>query len=228
MGMQDSENHGIDPNTAKKHELRHAVKTLRDDLVVARETIGRLLKQAPPPKLPYHQGHPDDTVTPGWVERHGISIPRADGIFESPGAWVRVKNGIVIGAGLKNESILLHMISLELLDQGAEHHGNLYKDWRAAFLSRLDPTKSGEPGGDNPEAWTKEDRYSKLIHRLDKDLLHAMDSIVAARPKARHLAAFQGNQGTFATAFMTVVNAMRDINREAEDAAEALRRAQRA
>lgn len=172
-----------------------------------------------------HAGRDDDAVHPGWVERHGITIPRADGVHESAEAWVRVKNGIIVGAGLKNQSILLHMISLDLLDQGAEHHGSLYKDWRAAFLSRLDPSKSGEPGGDHPHAWSKEDRYSKLIHRQEKDLLEAMDAIVAARPKARHLAAFHGNQDVFVAAFLKVANTMRDINREAEQALEAAQQA---
>ncbi|MDY3551420.1 hypothetical protein R5W24_000496 [Gemmata sp. JC717] len=198
--------------------LRMAVQNKR-----LKASVQRLHHLPAHPTVLRHVSRDDDTVPAGWVERHGISIPRADGIFESPGAWVQVKHGTIVRAGLKNESILMHMISLELLDQGAEHHGSLYKDWRAAFLSRLDPSKSGEPGGDNPEAWSKEDRYSKLLHRLDKDMTEAMDGIVASRPKARHLAAFQGNQGVFVEAFMTVANAMRDINREAE---EASRRAQ--
>lgn len=225
--MQDS-NIGteIDPDTATKAELKAAVKATLPELVKLRDSVGRLLRQAPVPKVPCHPGRDDDTVPPGWPERHGVAIPRADGIHESPEAWVRVKGGTIVGAGLKNQSILLLMVSLGLLDQGAEHHGNLYKDWRAAFLSKLDPTKSGEPGGGDPEAWSKEDRYSKLLHRLDKDLVTAMDSIVASRPKSRHLAAFQDHQKVFSGAFLLVADAMRAINREAEDALKRLRKAE--
>ncbi|QEL14772.1 hypothetical protein [Limnoglobus roseus] len=210
--MTDAE----DFSKATKPELRKALQAALTANVSLTDAVGRLLRRPEPP-APRQQSREEDTVPAGWAERNGISIPRAEGIHESREAWVRVKSGVIVGAGLKNQSILLLMVSLRLLDQGAEHHGNLYKDWRAAFLSRVDPTKSGEPGGGNPNAWSKEDRYSKLIHRLDKDLLAAMDSIVAVRPKAKHLAAFQGHQETFAGAFMQVVNAMRDINREAGD-----------
>ncbi len=183
-----------------------------------RESVCRLLRLAGKPAAVSYASREDDSVPAGWAERHGIAIPRADGVFESGSAWVRIKHGVIIGAGLKNQSILLLAISLELLDQGAEHHASLYRDWRAAFLSRLDPTRSGDAGSDGTEAWTKEDRYSKLIHRVEKDDLDAMDSIVASRPKARHLAAFQGNQATFIEAFEKVVKAMVEINQEAGQA----------
>ena len=159
-----------------------------------------------------------------WAERHGISTPRADGIFESPEAWIRVKHGVIVGAGLKNQSILLLAVSLGLLDQGAERHGSLYKDWRAAFLSCVDPAKwSAEEGRGDPEAWSKEDRYSKLQRRVDQDSIAAMDSIVAGRPKAKHLAAFQARQQAFVEAFHTVAKAMSAINQEADEALDALR-----
>lgn len=185
-----------------------------------RDSVRRLLQQSPAPVTTL-AGREDDSVPPGWAERHGITIPRAEGVFESATAWVRVKSGVIVGAGLKNQSILSLAISLELLDQGAEHHANLYRDWRAAFLSRLDPTRSGDEGSDGTEAWTKEDRYSKLIHRIDKDYLDAMDCIVAARPKAKHLAAFQNNQDAFIGAFKTVVKVMVEINHEAEQVQQA-------
>lgn len=159
-----------------------------------------------------------DVVTNEWLKRYGIHIPRADGIFESSEAWVRIKNGNIIGAGLKNQSILFMAISFGLLDQGAAHDGNLYKDWRAAFLSRLDPSKSGDEGSDNPDAWSKEDCYSKLLHRVDQDNLEAMNCIVALKPRAKHLAAFQANQHAFIAAFQLVAVAMAEIKRNAEDA----------
>ncbi|WP_435008002.1 hypothetical protein P12x_005269 [Tundrisphaera lichenicola] len=196
-------------------------KKIIDEVYRLRDAVRRLIPQSPAPSLPVVAGRGDDSVPTGWAERHGITIPRAEGVFESVAAWVRVKNGVIIGAGLKNQSILSLAISLDLLDQGAEHHGNLYRDWRAAFLSRLDPATSGDAGSDGSEAWTKEDRYSKLIHRVEKDYLNAMDCIVASRPKAKHLAAFQANQEAFVEAFKIVAKAMVEINHEAEQAQHA-------
>jgi hypothetical protein len=209
----------IDWKTAKKPELKAALKSVLSDLEAARDTIGRLLNrhQAQPAVTLRHIPHPDDSVPPGWAERHAIAIPRSDGIFESATAWVRIKHGVIIGAGLKNQSILHLAISLELLDQGAEYHANLYRDWRAAFLSRVDPGKLGDEGSDSVEAWTKEDRYRKLLIEVDKDYMEAMDCIVAIKPKARHLAAFQHNQQGFVDAFHVVARAMADIERRAEE-----------
>ena len=202
-----------------------------DEVGRLRETVRRLLRQPSPTPGTGHGWHPDDFVPAGWAERHGVSVPRADGIFESPEAWVRLKHGVIVGAGLKSQSILSLAVSLGKLDQGAEFHANLYRDWRAAFFSRLDPTRSGGKGSDSPEAWSKEDRYSKLLHRIDQDHIAAMDGIVAEKPKARHLAAFHGKknatkeeidkaQAAFVQAFHTVVSAMVEINREADDARE--------
>ena len=199
-------------------------KKIIDEVERLRDSVSRMLRQSSPPPVISHASRNDDFVPSGWTERHGIEIPRADGIFESSGAWVRIKHGAIVGAGLKNQSILLLMISLELLDQGAERHSSLYKDWRAAFLSRLEPSNSGGEGDDNPDAWSKEDRYSKLQRRVDQDCLSAMDCIVAIRPKAKHLAVFQHNQGKFVEAFEAVARAMNEINREAEKALEEARK----
>ena len=208
----------IDVDSLNKHELRAAVKAARHENEGLRESVARLLRQANPPPAGRAPHHPDDFVPAGWAERHGVAIPRADGVFESAAAWVRVKHGVIVAGGLRSRSILSLAVSLDLLDQGAEHHGSLYRDWKAAFLSRLDPGTSGEGGIDNPDGWSKEDRYSKLLRRVDQDNLAAVDCMVAARPKARHLAAFQGNQGAFVTAFRTVASAMAAITREAADA----------
>ncbi len=209
---------GINVDTASKPDLRAALKASLDEIDELRRSVSRLIRQSAIPTVVHHVSHVEDSVPAGWSERNGIEIPRADGVFESATAWVRIKHGIIVGAGLRNQSILHLAISLELLDQGAEHHGNLYRDWRAAFLSQLDPEKSGGKGTDNPAAWSKEDRYSKLLRRTDQDFLSAMDCIVAIRPKARHLAAFQHNQKGFIDAFKTVGKAMNEINREADDA----------
>lgn len=212
----------FDWKTAKKPELRVALKTALEELKILRDSVGRLLRQSPAPTVTSHTSREDDSVPAGWAERHGVTIPRADGIFESATAWLRIKHGVIVGAGLKNQSILLLAISLELLDQGAEHHGGLYKDWKSAFLSRLDPTKSGEAGSDNPDAWSKEDRYCKLLRRVEPDYLAAMDCIVSAHPRAKHLAAFQGNQAQFIEAFNLVARTMNEINRDAEAARDAV------
>jgi hypothetical protein len=207
----------IDVDTAKTPELRAALKTSISECERLRDSVSRLMRH-PSASRSSLTTHPDDTVTADWLGRHGIRVPRADGVHDSPEAWVRIKNGVIVGAGLKNQSILTLMISLELLDEGAERHGNLYKDWRAAFLSRVDPSKSGDKGSDGFEAWTKEDRYSKLVHAVEKDYISAMDCIVAGRPKARHLAAFEAEKGAFANIFKVVARAMAVIEKDAEDA----------
>lgn len=214
----------IDLGGLGKPELRERLGAALQEVEALRGSVDRLLRQASRPSVLRHSGHPDDFVPAGWAERHGIQIPRASGVFQSDEAWVRVEHGVIVGAGLNNQSILCLAISLGKLDQGAEHHGNLYKDWRAAFLARVDPSRSGGGGSDTPDAWSKEDRYSKLQRRVEQDHIAAMDCIVASRPKARHLAAFQANQAGFVAAFKTVARTMADIDREAEEALEKLRK----
>lgn len=212
---------GIDVETASKPELRAAIKSYLGELKDLRDSVGRLLRQSAAPITVRNVSREDDFVPAGWAEQHGISIPRSDGIFESASAWVRVSHGVITGAGLKNQSILSMMISLSLVDEGEERSATLYVDWKTAFLSGVDPVKwTAERGRGDPEAWGKEDRYSKLLHRVDQDCLFAMDAIVAAKPKAKHLAAFRNNQSKFTHALAVVVKAIREINREAEEALE--------
>lgn len=214
----------IDVEAASKPELRAALKDCLEELKGLRDSVGRLLKQHTR-SAPAHQGNPADFVPAGWPAQYGISIPRADGIFESAAAWVRVSHGVITGAGLKNQSILSMMISLRLVDEGEERSASLYADWKAAFLSCVDSVKwTVEGGRGDPHAWGKEDRYSKLLHRVDQDCLFAMDAIVAEKPRAKHLAAFKNNQSKFAGALSTVIQAIREINREAEEALEELRK----
>jgi hypothetical protein len=213
---------GTEIESLKKSELKKILQSSLRELEGLRESIGRLLRAAASPTVLRHQSHRDDFVPVGWSEQHGIHIPRADGIFESATAWVRISHGVITGAGLRNQSILSVMISLRLVDEGEERSAMFYTDWKTAFLSGVDPVKwTAERGRGDPDAWSKEDRYSKLLHRVDQDCLFAMDAIVAVKPKAKHLAAFRNNQSKFVDALGFVVKAIRDINREAEEALEA-------
>jgi hypothetical protein len=217
---------GIDLETISKPELRAALKASLERIHELLGTVERLLRQSSRPATIRHISHEDDAVPSGWAEQHGISIPRADGIFDSPTAWVRVSHGVITGAGLKNQSILSMMISLRLVDEGEERSAMLYTDWKTAFLSCVDPVKwTAENGRGDPEAWGKEDRYSKLLHRVDQDCLFAMDAMVTNKPKAKHLSAFRNNQPKFVGAFKVVVNAIRAINQEAEKELEKLKKA---
>lgn len=201
-------------------------KKIIDEVTRLRDSVSRLSRTSAQPAILRHASHTDDFVPAGWSERNGIEIPRADGIFESPTAWVRIKHGVIIDAGLKNQSILSLMVSMELLDAGWVNRAAQYKDWRTAFLASVDPVKwTAEEGRGDPETWSKEDRYSKLQRRVDQDHIAAMDCIVSGRPKARQLAAFQANQEAFVGAFKTVAQAMAEIDREAEKALEAARHA---
>jgi hypothetical protein len=214
-----------DVESLNKPELKNKLIASLQELTHLRDSVGRLLRQANPPLVVSQRCHPSDFVPSGWTEQYGINIPRADGIFESPTAWVRVIHGVITGAGLKNQSILSMMFSLRLVDEGEERSARLYSDWKAAFLSCVDSVKwTVEGGRGDPAAWGKEDRYSKLLHRVDQDSLFAMDAIVADRPKAKHLAAFKNNKPKFVEALVTVVETIREINREAEKALEALQK----
>ncbi len=209
----------IDLATASKPELRAVLKTTIEKNKTLSDSVARLLRQSNTASIINHPSRPDDFVPGGWTEQHGINVPRADGIFESPTAWVRIAHGVITGAGLKNQSILSMMISLRLIDDGEERSARLYTDWKTAFLSTVDSVKwSAEEGRGDPEAWSKEDRYSKLLHRVDQDCLFAMDAIVAEKPKAKPLAAFRSHQPKFVKALGIVVKAIRDINREADEA----------
>lgn len=209
----------IDLENASKPELRAALKKAIENVEKLKDAVGRMMRQSNTAPVINHPSRPDDFVPAGWAEQYGISIPRADGIFESTTAWVRVAHGVVTGAGLKNQSILSVMISLRLVDEGEERSARLYTDWKTAFLSCVDSVKwSADEGRGDPDAWGKEDRYSKLLHRVDQDCLFAMDAIVAEKPKAKHLSAFRNNQQKFVEALRMVVATIREINREAEKA----------
>ena len=118
---------GIDLETISKPELRAALKASLERIHDLCGTVERLLRQARPASI-RHVSHEDDAVPSGWAEQHGIHIPRADGIFDSTTAWVRVSHGVVTGAGLKNQSILSMMISLRLVDEGEERSAMLAGD----------------------------------------------------------------------------------------------------
>ncbi|WP_088255381.1 hypothetical protein [Fimbriiglobus ruber] len=211
----------IDVEKAGKAELRAALTASIGRVNELSAAIERLLRRPSNPSPIRHTGRDDDFVPAGWAEQHGIAIPRSDGIFESTTAWVRVSHGVITGAGLKNQSILSMMISLQLVDEGEERSAMLYTDWKMAFLSGVDPVKwTAENGRGDPDAWGKEDRYSKLLHRVDQDSLFAMDAIVAVKPRAKHLSAFRNNQTRFVEALGVVVRTIRDINREADKTLE--------
>jgi hypothetical protein len=224
--MYDENTKPLDVETLKKAELRDALKASLQELTALRDSLGRMLRTSAVVTPARHRSHDDDFVPSGWAEQHGIHIPRSDGLFESPTAWVKLAHGVITGAGLKNQSILSMMISLRLVDAGEERSAMLYADWKTAFLSGVDPVKwTVEESHGTPGAWSKEDRYSKLLHRVDQDCLFAMDAMVTSKPKAKHLSAFRSNQPKFVAAFKIVVNAIRAINQEAEKELEKSRKA---
>jgi hypothetical protein len=96
----------------KKHLLEKLLTTLKEN-VRLKATVTRLMRQTGKPPVVRHAGRVDDFVPMGWVDQHGIRIPRADGLFESPRAWVRITHGVITNAGLKNQSILAVMIAAE-------------------------------------------------------------------------------------------------------------------
>lgn len=202
---------------AKKSALLAALLPTLAENARLRDSLARLMKaQSQPPALQHH-GHPEDFVPPGWAERHGVAIPRADGYFESGKAWVRIERGIITNASLKNQSLLSLMIDRELLDGGAESSSTLYMDWRAAYYARVEALRYSDVGTGDPEAWGKEDRFSKLMLAVERKYLRVVDLIVTAKPKERDVEALNGDPTPFIDAFDRMSRAMREINRQADE-----------
>ena len=211
--MQD-----IDWQKANKKQLLEKLVPLLQENVRLRDSVGRLMKTRGEPFVIQHHGHEDDFVPAGWAERHCIKIPRADGFFESKVGWVRIRNGVITMAGLKNQSILESLISRELLDAGSENQANVYSDWRAAFFSRVEAARYSDSGVGNPDAWSKEDRFSKLLKAVDRVQLRYVDILITRHPKEKDVGIANTDPQPFIRAFEKMALAMAQINRDAADA----------
>ena len=206
----------------KKQLLAKLLPTLAENARL-KDSVDRLLKKHSTPPIVRHLGRSDDFVPVGWIERHGIDVPRADGYFESPVAWVRIVHGVITNAGLKNQSLLSVMIARDILDSGAEHHAKLYKDWRAAFFARHEAARYSDVGSGDPDAWSKEDRFSKLLRAVERKTLRYIDAIVAPNPKEKHLASLNTDPAPFVKEFSVLARAINQINGDADDALKAIR-----
>lgn len=205
----DSQDAGQDWSKAPKKKLLEENERLR-------KTVARLMQNQKRTVTTTFPFHPDDFVPIGWPERYGIAIPRADGLFESAEAWVRVTHGVITGAGLKNQSILSVMILGRLLSTSAELYAKTYTDWRAAFFARIEAARYCDEGCGDPEAWSKEDRYSKLVHRVERKYLRYVDAIVHSRPTEKHIHSLNGDPTPWVQGFERMANAVHQINREAD------------
>lgn len=207
----------------KKQLLDKLLPTL-DENRRLRESVERLMKCRPATPAFHHAGRPDDFVPAGWPERHGVVIPRADGYFESPKAWLRVTHGVITNAGLKNQSILSLMTGRRQIDEGGEKLAYVYVDWRAAFFARVEAARYSDEGTGDPDAWSKEDRYSKLLKAVDRRDLRRVDTIVTSRPKEKDVASYHARPAEFIASFQNVVQAMLKINQDAARHLSELRR----
>lgn len=74
-----------------------------------------------------------DVVTRQWLERHGIRIPRASGVFQSDSAWVKVNSaGIIVAAGERDQTVLAWLVESETLNSGDVDYGIAYVTCRSA------------------------------------------------------------------------------------------------
>lgn len=75
----------------------------------------------------------DDVVTGQWVERHGIRIPRASGVFQSETAWVKLNStGKIIAAGERDQTVLAWLVECQTLDSADVDYGIAYVTCRSA------------------------------------------------------------------------------------------------
>lgn len=207
-----------DLRKAKKKQLLAMLLKIIPQNRRLRAAVSRMTKLSTQPPVIRHISHEDDFVPTGWAEQHGIHIPRAEGIFESATAWVRITHGVITGAGLKNQSILSMMISVDLLEGNrATHYANVYVDWRAAFFARIEAARYSNEGTGDPNAWSKEDRFSKLLHAVERDCLQIIDSIVKPRPKAKEIAGFHDDHELYVDSFKTLIRSINQINKDADD-----------
>lgn len=207
----------------RKQLIEKLLPTLEENQRL-RESVERLMKAREAAPVLHHFSKPDDFVPAGWPERHGLIIPRADGYFESPKAWVRVIHGVITNAGLKNQSILSVMIAAKKLNERADKYANLYIDWRAAFFARIEAARYSDEGSGDPDAWSKEDRFSKLLKAVDRVHLRRVDVIVTSRPKEKDVAAYHDKPADFVDSFRKMARAVNQINRDADEYLSALRR----
>lgn len=206
----------------KKQLLEKLLPTLEENERL-RESVTRLMNSRQAPTIIHHISHPDDFVPAGWPERYGITIPRADGYFESERAWLCVTHGVIASAGLKNQSLIAMVVAAGKLPERAEKHANVYMDWRAAFFARIEAARYSNEGTGDPEAWSKEDRFSKLLHLVARLHLRRVDAMVTARPKEKDIAAFNKRPDEFLESFKITVQAISKINRNADQYLAALK-----
>jgi hypothetical protein len=211
---------------ASKGQLHKALLKQTEENQRLRESVARLMKRQGNVVPALHRGEPEDFVPVGWVERHGIEIPRADGYFESSLGWVRVKTGIITNAGLKNQSVLSLMILKGLFDSGAERDANMYMDWRAAFFARVEAARYSNEGIGDPDSWSKEDRFSKLLKAVERRVLRRVDAIVTSYPKEKDIKLFNEDAEVYIQAFRRMAKAMTQINRDADKFVASIRRPQ--
>lgn len=74
-----------------------------------------------------------DVVTEQWVDRHGIRIPRAAGVFQSDTAWVKIDSaGRIIAAGERDQTVLAWLVEIQTLSSHDVDYGIAYVTCRSA------------------------------------------------------------------------------------------------
>jgi hypothetical protein len=76
-----------------------------------------------------------DIVTEQWLQRHGITIPRASGVFSSAKGWVQVEHGTIIAAAETDERVIAWLVSRGVLDNADIDYAIAYATCRDAHRS---------------------------------------------------------------------------------------------
>ncbi|QDV34926.1 hypothetical protein [Tautonia plasticadhaerens] len=202
---------------AKKKDLLKQLRLTLAENRQLKQSVERLMRKQGQAATARHPGHADDFVPCGWPEQHGIAIPRADGYFQSGTAWVRILHGVITHAGFKNQSILASLIEKGVLDDGSQTHASIYADWRAAFYAVTEAARYSNVGTGDPEAWSKEDRFAKLLEKIDRKDLRLVDILVSSHPTEKQVIGVCANREPFLDAFRRMADAINTINRDADE-----------
>lgn len=75
----------------------------------------------------------NDVVTPEWLLRHGVVIPRASGVFQSDTAWIKVDGrGVIVAAGERDQTVLAWLVDQGTLSSADVDYGIAYVTCRSA------------------------------------------------------------------------------------------------
>ena len=165
-----------------------------------------------------------DVVTEEWIQRHGIQIPRAAGVFQSGTGWVKVNgSGEIVAAGERDQTVLAWLVENQTLGYADVDYGIAYVTCRSAdrayrrqmgFKSSLDLSAlSGGSGLSCEQAAQVFCLMRTEIGRENVEIVeYACDTIRTAETPANHKPNYRRAFSALAKAFDRAVKDVKDGN----------------